>query len=377
MTGVGMFALSLLLAAPQAAPAPKPAETPDVVVVANRMGAALKRCLERNCPPEEEVEAAMEAGAESFVAGRYEEAKKTLRLAISRNAKYAKVIPTKISDLYATYADVAEHEGDETAFIDSTRNSVTVLRRALGEGHPAAIRVSARLGDMWAKLGQPQRADGAYQREAERAARFGRRDLAGMLTFRRAWLALAARDKPHARKLSVQLEREYGQEPVFTPALAILKARLALGDGKDDGTAAFIAAIRQAGMADPLLMREPPYPEFGPAPMVFGSSRDIVWADIGFWIQPDGTTAGVEILRPAEDGAWARRLFKQIAGRRYSPVEGAETGAMGVYRVERYTLRPAYKVDIGTRIRQRVGPVSLHQVDITKLAAHTEASATP
>ncbi len=372
-----MFVLSLMLAVPQTAPAPKPAETQDIVVIGNRMGAALKRCLERNCPPEEEVEAAMEAGAESFAAGRYEEAKKTLRLAIGRNAKYAKVIPVKISDLYATYADVAEHEGDETAFIDSTQNSVTVLRRALGEGHPAAIRVSARLGDMWAKLGQAQRADGAYQREAERAARFGRRDLAGMLTFRRAWLALAARDKPHARKLSVELEREYGRESVFTPALSILKARLALGDGKDDGTEAFVAALRQAGMADPLLISEPRYPEFDDKPMVFGSSRDILWADIGFWIQPDGTTTGAEILRPADDSAWARSMFKQIAGRRYSPVEGSDGGEMGVYRVERYTLRPAYRVDIGTRIRQRVGRVSLHQVDITKLAAHTEASATP
>ncbi|RYD66329.1 MAG: hypothetical protein EOP58_05660, partial [Sphingomonadales bacterium] len=61
-----------MLAVPQTAPAPKPAETQDIVVIGNRMGAALKRCLERNCPPEEEVEAAMEAGAESFAAGRYE-----------------------------------------------------------------------------------------------------------------------------------------------------------------------------------------------------------------------------------------------------------------------------------------------------------------
>ena len=371
-----MLVLALMLAAAQQDKVSQPPAAAEVVVIGNRMRAALDKCLERNCPPEQEVDAAMDAGAESFAAGQYEEAKAIVRRAIARNAKHAKAMPAKVSDLYATYADIAEHEGDETAFISATRNSVSVLRRSFGEAHPTVIRVSARLGDMWAKLGQPERADDAYQYEAQRAARFGRRDLAGMLNFRRAWLALAARDKPHARKMLVQLERDYGTEPVFAPALAILKARLALGDGKDEGTEAFITALRRAGTTEPILMSEPPYPPVDIEPMVFGSSRDILWADIGFWIQPDGKTTDMQILRPVRNSNWAKPMLKQISGRRYSPVESAET-SMGVYRVERYTLRAAHKRKLGSSIRLRVGDVSLHHVDITKLTAHAQDDAAP
>lgn len=367
-----MLVLAVLLAAVQQQPTSQAPVAADVVVIASRRRAALDRCLERKCPPEEEVDAAMDAGAEAFAAGQYDDAKSILRRAVSRNAKYARVMPGKISDLYATYADVAEHEGDETAFINATRNSVTILRRALGEGHPTSIRVSARLGDMWAKLAQPERADGAYRDEAERAARLGRRDLAGMLTFRRAWLALAARDKPQARKILVQLERDYGSEPVFAQALAILRARLALGDGKDDGTEAFIAALRSAGTAEPVLMSEPRTPRLVVEEVHFSSNREILWADIGFWIQPDGRIADLQILRPIKNSDWAKPILQEIATRRYSPVD-SNAGDIGVYRVLRYTLRSKYSTKLGSRIRLRAGDVSLHLIDITKMTADRQA----
>lgn len=91
--------LMVLALASQQVGTGRPAVPPDVVITGNRMRDALETCLTRGCPPEEEVNAAMKAGMESFSAGRYVEAKAILRRAISRNRQYAARMPGPISDL--------------------------------------------------------------------------------------------------------------------------------------------------------------------------------------------------------------------------------------------------------------------------------------
>ncbi|HSX56388.1 MAG TPA: hypothetical protein VLG14_13880 [Sphingomonas sp.] len=391
-----MFLIAMMLAGQQAVSPPQPADAPpqaEVVITGNRMRDALDKCLARNCPPEEEVDAAMNAGAESFAAGRYEEAKRTLQRTIARNRKYAGRMPGRVSDLYATYADVTEHEGDKDAFMHATRESVYVLRRELGEGHPASVGVSARIGDMWVKLDKPDAADGAWRGAAEDAARAGRSDIAGALTFRRAWLALSTGNYADARRLVEQVERGHGRDPLFVPFLRVLKARIAIGDGKEEGTDALVAALRGTGGADPVLVTAPPYPvidtELGSGMSSTGgvdlasaqvsqllARNDIRWADIGFWVRPDGRTAEAQILRPARNSQWARPLLKQIADRRYA-LANSGPGGIGVYRVERFTLRADYGVETGSRIRKRTGATTLHVIDLTRLSARDEASVQP
>jgi hypothetical protein len=391
-----MFLIAMMLAGQQAVSPPQPADPPpqaEVVITGNRMRDALDKCLARNCPPEEEVDAAMNAGAESFAAGRYEEAKHTLRRAISRNRRYASRMPGRVSDLYATYADVTEHEGDKSAFMQATRESVYVLRRELGEGHPAAVGVSARIGDMWVKLNNAGAADGAWRGAAEDAARAGRNDIAGALTFRRAWFALSTGNFAEARKLADQVERGHGGDPMFAPFLRVLKARIAIGDAQDEGTDALVAALRSTGTADPVLVSAPPYPvldtELGSGMSGTGgvdlaaaqatqllARSDIRWADIGFWVRPDGRTAEAQILRPARNSQWAKPLLKQIADRRYA-LPNAGPGGIGVYRVERFTLRADYGVETGSRIRKRTGATKLHVIDLTRLSERDQAAAQP
>lgn len=388
-----MFLIALLLAGQQAAAQPAPAPQADVVITGTRMRDALAKCLARNCPPEEEVDAAMNAGAESFARGKYREAKRILQRAISRNQKYAARMPGRLSDLYSTYADVAEHEGDKRAFIRTTRKSVTILQEQLGETHPTAIGVSPRLGDMWMKLGQPGFADAAYRAAAASALQAGNGDIAGVLTFRRASLALAKNDRPAAQRLADQLERSHGNDPRFAPLILVLRARIGIGDGRSEGTDALIAALRSAGVAEPVLLSAPPYPifdaGFGSGMMPGGdfkiemaeantrlSSSDILWADIGFWVRPDGKTADMQILRPARDGEWAEPLLKQVAGRRYA-LANPGPGGIGAYRVERFTLRGTYGQVIGSRIQERTGPLTLHRVDLTRLSEGEQVAAKP
>lgn len=372
-----MFLIAVLLAGQQAAVPAAPAQPADVVITGNRMRDALDKCLARNCPPEEEVDAAMNAGAESFVAGRYEEAKAILRRAISRNKKYAARMPGPISDLYATYADVTEHEGDNDAFRHATRESIGVLRRTLGPGHPAALRASARVGDMWVKLGNASSADSEYRDAADDALRVGNTDIAATLTFRRAWLALGAKDFGRSRRLLEQLELSHGKDTRFAPMLCVLKARIAIARGDAETTDELVAALRGAGGTAPVLLYDPAYPVFH-AELISASKAspmtntlllrgDIRWADIGYWIRPDGKPGEVEILRPAMNSVWAKPLVDQIKERRYAPAT-QNAGDPGTYRVERFTLRPSYSVPTGSHIWQRKGVPTLHVVDLTQLA---------
>lgn len=382
-----MLLIALMLAGQQAAQPPVPQAAPptaDVVITGNRMRDALAKCLARNCPPEEEVDAAMNAGAESFAAGRYEEAKAILRRAISRNKQYGARMPGPMSDLYATYADVTEHEGDKEVFKHATRESVDVLRRAYGPGHSAVLRASARVGDMWVKLGDLTSADGEYKDAAGDAQRAGKADLAAALTFRRAWLALSARDLARSRRLLEQLEGSHGQDTRFAGLLRVLCARISIAKGDADNTDELVAALRGAGGAEPVLLYAPPYPELGRAggsgvaatggvdvmaarAATAADHGDLFWADIGYWIRPDGKPGEVEILRPSKEVQWAKPLIKQIEERRYAPAR-QDPGGVGTYRVERFTLRPSYGLPPGSRIERRTGKLTLHVVDLTRLA---------
>jgi tetratricopeptide (TPR) repeat protein len=379
-----MLLVALMLAGQQTTPDPLPPVQADVVITGNRMLEALKKCLARRCTPEEEVEAAMNAGAENFAAGRYEEAKTILRQAISRNKKYGKLMPGPVSDLYATYADVTEHQGDIGAFRLATRESVDVLRRALGRGHPVALGASARVGDMWVKLGKTTSADSSYKEAAEDARRAGHPDMAAALTFRRAWLALGARDLARSRRLLADLEQSHGSDPRFAGLLRVLKARIAIARGDTETTDELVAALRGAGGAAPVLIYEPPYPAFhagGRSGMTTSGEVDIeaawangaslrgeiLWADVGYWVRPDGRPGEIEILRPARNSEWAKPLVKHISARRYAPARET-TGGVGTYRVERFTLRSAFDVPTGSRIKQRTGTPTLHVIDLTQLA---------
>ena len=246
---------------------------------------------------------------------------------------------------------------------------------------------------MWVKLGQPASADSEYKNAAEDARDAGNGDMAAALTFRRAWLALSARDLARSRRLLEELEESHGKDARFAGPLRVLRARISIAKGEDDSTDELVAALREAGGAEPVLVYAPPYPEFEPgggSGVVAGEGVDVMaaraataadhgdllWADIGYWIRPDGKPGEVEILRPAKDVQWAKPLIKHIEARRYVPSR-EEPGGLGAYRVERFTLRPSYGLPPGSRIERRTGRPSLHVIDLTKLAQLDGVAARP
>ncbi len=397
-----MFAIALMLAGQQAAPQAQSDRQPErpveVVIIGNPMAHALSECLARGCSPEEEVNAAMNAAAESFAAGSYQEAKTTLRRAISRNKRYSPQMPGLISDLYATYADVEQHFGDETAFRHATLDSVGVLRRELGKDHPASMATSGRVGDMWVKLGNAKAADEAYRDAAKAALTMGKPAKAGELSFRRAWIALSVRNLPLGRKLISEIERDHAGDPAFQPHIRLLRARLALAEGRSTAIDELVTAIGETNSRAPILVYAPPYAQFDAAlrPVAGGANTapeissdspsfnsgallrgaDIHWVDIGFWVRPDGRTSGVEILRPYKGTGWAKPLTVQIGARRYAATRSAGD-APGVYRVERFTLRSTLGVQTGSRMVSRFGPPTLQVIDLTERSRSASAAPSP
>jgi hypothetical protein len=85
------------------------------------------------------------------------------------------------------------------------------------------------------------------------------------------------------------------------------------------------------------------------------------WADVGFWVTPEGRVSDVEVLRSRGILDWTKPLLRSIAGRLYSPTE---KGA-GTYRVERYSLTSRWMYVTGTRMRQRAPNPRIEMVDLT------------
>jgi tetratricopeptide (TPR) repeat protein len=358
-------------------PAVEPVEAREEIVIrGTRMRDALADCLARQCPPGEEVDAAMAAAAESFREGKYLESKATLTRAVARNAQHAAKIPGKMSDLYATLADVAEHEGDNELSRASALRSVTVLRKHVGADHPATLAAAARIGDMRLKLGNTQLAATSYRAAAEAAERAGDDKVAAALGLRRARLAFLDGSPRTALRYLDAVERRYPHDAWLSRQGRILRAQILFRAGDEAGAQRLMAGITTADQPPPLLAAPPPPSFQSPAedasrrhgePSItitsaIEASGAIRWVDIGFWIKPDGRTEEVEIVQPGTGTGWAEPLIAYVAGRRYA---ATDPSGPGFYRVERYTLRPSYGLDKMSRLKVRNGEPTLHIVDMT------------
>ena len=201
---------------------------PEVVVTAHRYADALARCLAANCPPEQEVDAAMDAATEQFRSGRYEEAMSLLQRTINRNKRYTARMPGLMSDLYATHADVATHFGRRSAYRDSTWKSADVLRDYMGKTSEAALAARPRVGDMLVMDGQARAAEEVYGKAAHDAAANGQPRLAALINFRRAWLSFAQHNDVWTSRLLETVTSGAAGDPKIATLVRALRVRMAI-----------------------------------------------------------------------------------------------------------------------------------------------------
>ena len=373
-----MFGPILLLLA-QASVA-SPASADGILVIGHRAEKELAACLAQNCPPAEEIEASLQASVEQFADGRYVDARHTLQSAIRRNERYAGELPGPVSSLYATLATVAEHEGDTRLWLASERNNVLVLRRHVGEGNLATLREELSFGDSMVELGSPLAAEKAYARIEERAIKSGQPVIAAHAAFRRGWLALMRDHFSEAERYANEAVALAGANSRAMEDLReILRVRIAVRKGDAGAVDLLATRLRRSATQRPQLLFAPPVEDINLAPGDAMNTRVNPWydpgirfADVGYWIRPNGRTAEAEVLRTSGLGQWAPGILRQVRDRRYVPFDVGR-GDPGLYRIDRFTVRAGKGEVAGTRIQQRTGNLTIHVIDLTETKAMSDA----
>lgn len=363
-----MTSLLLVLALQSAAADPG-------IVVTNKLDPAYAECVAGGCTPLRDAQVSIAWAEQRFRAGAYLQAKRGLQAAISRNRDKAATDPKPVAALYEATATVAIHEGDRALYRESVGDRVRTLRENLPPNDPAVHAANLAVGDMWVKLSDTLAADGAYRQAQREAEARGDTATAISAAIRRAWLATNANDKSRADAILDEVAASEGaQEASVQRALGVARLRLAARRGDEAAVARMVGEISGAQGSEPALYQSAAYPESASAaaadiqrrlgalvePVRVESSelKGIKWADIGFWIRPDGRTEDVEVLRGSRALGWTDGMIKQIGTRRYAGVPSDAAG-QGVYRIERYTLRATYRTPIGSLIARRAGPERL------------------
>lgn len=206
----------------------------------------------------------------------------------------------------------------------------------------------------------------------------GRLDLAGIARLRGAWLSqLEGHTEIARKKLRAMADDRDPRLKVPRLAALALLARLDRMEGKTDSSDVLIEEMKLAGFARPTLLYSPPIEmnnlradaESGSTTRLIETDTfDDKWVDIGFWVQPNGRVADIEIIRKSGKDDWTGPVLKAISGRIYSPIKDSETGS---FRVERYSYTSHWANRTGSRIRQRSQDARIEMLDLTAEAPPT------
>jgi tetratricopeptide (TPR) repeat protein len=364
------FLLAFLAALPAAAMA-QPREAPpqgqDVVVTGIRIQDyrdRLAACLARRCPPNEDIDATTALAESLFVAGEYRDARTALRASIGRNRDEAARYPEPVSDLYRANARVARHLGLDQDAQTSTREILRALRAGLPQEDHRHFTARLEIAQSLIAFGQYDQARRALAELAERARAAGRDDVVASAELRGLWLSYLQAPTGSAQRELAALSRS--TDPRRSIGAKILLVRIYGERGQRARADALIAELGRSSQRRQLLFN-PPF-QLGTEDLApthdevvrQGRTMDTSigrnpgnmedkWIDVAFWIQPDGSVTGLEIVRGDGARSWADPLLESIRRRRYSQAAGTE----GTYRVERYTYTSGLEMRAGSHIMQR------------------------
>lgn len=344
---------------------------------------ALKDCIARQCPPDQEIDAALAHAENQFVAGDYHGARSTLTSSAGRNRRYAKQYPLPVSDLLRANARIAAHLGEGEAYRIGTIDSMQALKAGLGEDDPRVLAAKVEIGDSLMTFRRIDYARQIYSEVIHDAGRLKQYRVQGfaMLHLASMFTQLAETDSNWLGSARNALDKliasQVPEHRPFVMAARMLKARLDARRGDTKALDALIAEMHAAPSEKPLLLYAPPI-KTGLSPvtdqtggsttqrMQMASVED-QWADIGFWVSPDGTPTDVDILRtsPGNQPGWLKPVIEAIKGRRYAPLK-REKGDPGILRVERYTLTARWSSnETGTHMRTRSPEARIEMLDLS------------
>lgn len=375
-----MLTLLLML---QAAPA-------DIVITGKRLVEAQEQCTKGGCTPLRDAQATIALAETRFRDGAYLDAKSLLAAAISRNEAKAATDPKPVAALYEAYATVSLHEGDQRAYRGAIARQVRTLRDNLPPEDNSVVAATNAVGDMWLKVGEFRQAEATFRTIEEDALAAGQQRPAMLAGMKRVWLASALERPAEARRKLGELEaRPLAQQQGFRTALQVLRLRIAARAADDAELTKLVGLVARSQGDDPVLLWAPPFEldtaaaatearamarSFGGADPLRIRSTDfdaIQWADVGFWIRPDGRTADAEVLRSSRGNPWTALVMRQIVGRRYAAGTAGPDAADGIYKIQRFTRASTYITPTNSIIRRRIAKGGFEILDLTADTAST------
>ena len=365
-----------------------------VVITAQTRSATsrdLAACLLRRCPPDEDVAATLRHADILVLDGDYRGARAVLRAAIGRNRSSARAYPVPLSALYRGAATVDLHLGESTGYILNTVKTRDALRSALPHEDARLLMAQLEVGDMRARLGYAQEAERHYRGVADAAEEGGHPLVAAAATIRLAWLFSTRADvgdmgadelRSKARDLMTTLLASPTAARDRRVRLGALGVLVATATGSEQAGAA-TALVRKASLqatttgvrptqilAEPLLdgnmaAAAARSTAGGSTTNRLGGSQRDRWADVGFWVRPDGRVGDIEIVRARGSTDWLAPALTQIGSRLYTR-SIAEPGDPGYYMLERFTLTSDWDLSaIGSHMRQRSPVKHIRSLDLT------------
>lgn len=398
LAALGAVAMTLPLVARPALAAPADADN-NVVVTGVRLKdseRALKECIARKCPVEEDIAATLRHAENQFVQGQYREARGTLYKGRDRTRRFAKTYPVPVSTVTRAIATVSAHLGEPEAFQLASIDTLDALKAGLPRDDSRVLSARIEVANMFARLGRETAAEEVYQSVAKRARALDLVGVWGLAELRLAMLYGALADGNPG--IYAQVERDWiarvrdNRDPryaVFAKAARVLEARKLARSGDAKAFEAILQDLRSLGETDrPVLVYAPPIPELRTSPR--GAYRQVnnsgpgggvlsaldrmpmwlfddQWVDLSFYVTPDGRVADVGILRTSpklQFDLWVKPILGSIAQRRYLPMK-RDPNDPGVLRVERYTLTSLMEQRTGSRISQRGPEPRIESLDLS------------
>ena len=384
-----IFALGLMMGSSVAVIA-QDEEKPEIVVTARSLKdteADLKACLNRKCPPDQDIKATIAHAENQFVEGDYRNARDTLVRSLGRNRKHKSEFPIEVSDLLRANGNVAAHLGESNAYRISVLDMRDILKSALKPDDYRVFGAEIEVADSRMKLGFLEEASDKYLQIERQAMAKGLPQVAAIarlrdLSLRVQWAEsekTAFRKKDATDAIDAFLLQPTAGAEQFKIVAEVMKSRMDRNSGNSATTDALIARYAALGGTDrPVLIHAKPIElnEAQAARAAAGGSdlnrrgTQVVekrWVDIGFWISADGKVDEPEIIRQQGNTDWTDVVVKSIKSRLYAPLKAEKDGTSpGVYAVERYTLTANYEDDVtGTRIRQRSPVAKIERIDLT------------
>ncbi len=363
--------------------------------------ARLKACIARQCPPDEEIDAALALAEAELIAGEYRDARTTLLASLKRNKDEAARYPIPVSDLYRANGKVAAHLGYDNDYYRSTWGIYQTLKKGMPSAIDRKFSALMEVAEMTYRTRGHERARLYYELIAKQAREAGRPDIAAIAELRSAIRHLPPGSVWQVEKIRriASLRDKEMQAPALEANVAL--ARMSFEKGDEQGAQNSLKNLAHLNIQRPILVYVPPfeveggqtgsgelgtqvastttYVIEGPRPTRLTYVRSTPrsspthhmainvedeWMDVGFRITPDGRVADLKVMRKRGDNGWAPALLKSIQGRRYTPGKDNDPASQ---RAERYTYTSGVEMGAASRNRSHSPKARIEYLDLTPM----------